>query len=98
MVFANGTNTIGDAGDLTKAWALFGTTANGLGIDTNEIHQAGDSLYLSADAARDIQLRIGGTTRARVNSTGLVTDALTVYGGPTMAYNSTTGCLEITFA
>lgn len=98
MIFSNGTNTIGGGGDLTKAWALFGTAANGLGIDTNEIHQAGDNLYLSADAARDIQLRIGGTTKARVNSTGLVTDALTVTGGPTMAYNSTTGCLEITFA
>ena len=103
MVFSNGTNTIGGGGDLTKAWALFGTTANGLGIDTNEIHQAGDSLYLSADAARDIQLRIGGTTTARVNSGGLSTSALTtnsvvLIGGPTMAYNSTTGCLEITFA
>jgi hypothetical protein len=98
MIFSNGTNTIGGGGDLTKAWALFGTAANGLGIDTNEIHQSGDNLYLSADAARDIQLRIGGTTRARVNSTGLVTDALTLIGGPTMAYNSTTGCLEITFA
>lgn len=98
MVFSNGANTIGGGGDLTKAWALFGTAANGLGIDTNEIHQSGDSLYLSADAARDIQLRIGGTTRARVNSTGLITDVLTVTGGPTMKYNSTTGCLEITFA
>lgn len=98
MVFSNGANTIGDAGDLTKAWALFGTTAYGLGIDTNEIHQAGDSLHLSADASKEVKLRIGGTIRARVNSTGLITDALTVTGGPTMKYNSTTGCLEITFA
>lgn len=103
MVFSNGANTIGGGGDLTKAWALFGTTANGLGIDTNEIHQSGDNLYLSADAAKDIQLRIGGTTTARVNSSGLSTSALSansvaLIGGPTMAYNSTTGCLEITFA
>ena len=98
MVFSNGTNTIGGGGDLTKAWALFGTAANGLGIDTNEIHQAGDHLYLGVDSAKEVHLRIGGTVRARVNSTGLITDALTVTGGPTMKYNSTTGCLEITFA
>ena len=98
MIFTNGANTIGAVGDLTKAWALFGTTTAGLGIDPNEIHQKGDNLYLGVDAAKEIHLRTGGTTRARVADTGLITDALTVTGGPTMAYNSTTGCLEITFA
>lgn len=98
MIFTNGANTIGAVGDLTKAWALFGTTTAGLGIDPNEIHQKGDNLYVGVDAAKEIHLRTGGTTRARVADTGLITDALTVTGGPTMAYNSTTGCLEITFA
>lgn len=103
MVFTNGTNTIGGGGDLTKAWALFGTTANGLGIDTNEIHQSGDSLYLGVDSGKDIQMRVAGTTTLRVTGAGMSTNnmsanSVTLIGGPNMAYNSTTGCLEITFA
>lgn len=98
MIFTNGANSIGAGGDLTKAWALFGTTSVGLGIDQNEIHQKGDNLYLGVDSAKEVHMRTGGVTRAKVTDTGLTTDALTVTGGPTMKYNSTTGCLEITFA
>lgn len=98
MVFTNGANSMGAGGDLTKAWALFGTTSAGLGIDPNEIHQKGDNLYIGVDAAKEIQHRVGGVTVAKTTSAGLTADSLTVTGGPTMAYNSTTGCLEITFA
>lgn len=103
MIFANGANSIGPGGDLTKAWALFGTTSAGLGIDPNEIHQKGDNLYVSVYTGKDIQMRVAGTTRLRVTATGASTENLsassvTLIGGPTMAYNSTTGCLEITFA
>lgn len=98
MVFTNGANSMGAGGDLTKAWALFGTTSAGLGIDPNEIHQKGDNLYIGVDAAKEIQHRVGGVTVAKTTSAGLTADSLSVTGGPTMAYNSTTGCLEITFA
>lgn len=98
MIFTNGANTIGGGGDLTKAWVLIGTAANGLGMDTNEIHQKSDNLYLSVDSNREIYHRVGGTTVAKTTSTGISADSLSVTGGPTMAYNSTTGCLEITFA
>lgn len=91
------------AATMANANAVFGTLTNGIGIDSNEIFQAGDNLFVGVQTGKDIQMQVAGTTKFRVTATGSSTDSLsanavTLIGGPTMAYNSTTGCLEITFA
>lgn len=43
-----GTSTIGPTDDLNNAWSLIGTPTLGIGIDDNQITQAGDHLYLGA--------------------------------------------------
>ena len=92
-----------NAATMANANAVFGTLTNGIGIDSNEIFQAGDNLFVGVQTGKDIQMQVAGTTKFRVTATGSSTDSLsanavTLIGGPTMAYNSTTGCLEITFA
>ncbi|RXG11368.1 hypothetical protein DSM03_1175 [Leeuwenhoekiella aestuarii] len=43
-----GTGTIGPSENLNNSWALVGTPNLGIGIDNNQITQAGDQLYLEA--------------------------------------------------
>jgi len=69
LVVAGGTGTI-EGTDLSNARILAGTTAAGLGIDSNEIAVKGDHLYIETIDAKDISFRTSGTNQKMIIKSG----------------------------
>tara|TARA_R110002012_G_scaffold65013_2_gene170697 strand:- start:918 stop:8327 length:7410 start_codon:yes stop_codon:yes gene_type:complete len=67
-----GTSTIGWS-NLSNARILAGTSGQGIGIDTNEIAQKGDHLYIGTISSKDLVFRTNGAnTRLTIKADGKV--------------------------
>ncbi len=74
---------------LSNAFALFGSTSKGIGIDNNEIVGIGDTMYIGTGSNHELQLKVNAAAGAILTTTGLdVTNALTVGAGAKITHTS----------